>query len=45
MAQRPILKSRIKRSDAYENLISSSDTENDLIDTTFENTTNLEFDR
>jgi hypothetical protein len=34
-----------KRSEAYENLISSLDTENDLNDVTLENLTNLDFDR
>jgi hypothetical protein len=34
-----------KRSGAYENLISSLDTENDLNDLTLENLTNPDFDR
>jgi hypothetical protein len=42
MAQHTISPKRTKRSEAYENLLSSLDTENDL---TFENSTNLEFDR
>jgi len=45
MAQHPISTTRKKRYEAYENLISSLDTENDLNETTFENSTNLEFDR
>jgi hypothetical protein len=34
-----------KRYEAYENLISSFDTENDLNDITLENLTNRDFDR
>ncbi len=45
MAQYLIPLKRTKRTDAYENLISSLDTENDLNDLTFENPTSFEFDR
>jgi hypothetical protein len=45
MAHRPIPTIQTKRYEAYENLISSFDTENDLNETSFDNLTNLEFDR
>jgi hypothetical protein len=45
MAQRSLPTIRTKRSDAYENLISSLDTDNDFNDATLDNLTNLDFDR
>ncbi|CAF0757793.1 unnamed protein product [Rotaria sp. Silwood1] len=45
MAKHTILTKRIKRPHAYENLISSLDTESDLNDLTLENLTSLEFDQ
>jgi len=45
MAQHPILTKQTKRSEAYENLLCSLETENDSNDLTLENSANLEFDR
>ncbi len=45
MAQHPILTKQTERSEAYENLLCSLETENDSNDLTLENSTNLEFDR
>ena len=45
MAQHKLSPIRKKRYEAYENLMSSLDTENDINDITLENLTNLEFNR
>ncbi len=45
MAQHTIPSIRTKRSETYDNLINSFDTEDDLNDITLENLKALEFDR